>query len=142
MAKKGAVKDLLELQRRLNELIKEVVSPSVAQSEKGFYIFKPLADVSEDDKAYYVEMELPGVEINDVEILCENRKVSIKGERKFSKEIAPENVLRMERYFGNFLREFSFSSSIDKDNVEAKLENGILSLFLPKKEGIKKIPIK
>ncbi len=138
--KKSAIQDLMELQTRLNSLISEVVSPQVG--EKSSFVFKPLADVSEDDKNYYIEMELPGVEIKDIEILCEENNVKIRGERKLSREIAPDNVFRMERFFGEFSREFFFASPVQKDKVEANLSNGILVLILPKKNSVQKIEIK
>ncbi len=140
--RKGALSDLVELQARLNSIISEVMEPSVKAENENVNLWAPPADVSEDDENFYIEMEVPGVEINDIEIVCKDNFIKINGERKFSREIAVDNIQRMERFFGNFYREFEFPFQIDKDEVEASLENGVLTLVLPKKSNKRKIPIR
>lgn len=140
--KKGALRDLVELQSRLNSIISEVMEPTIKSEAEDASLWVPSADVTEDENNYYIEMEVPGVELNNIEILSENNSVRVKGERKISREIVPENVYRMERFFGLFFREFSFGSQIDRDKIEASLENGVLTIILPKKNEKKKIPIR
>lgn len=140
--KKGALRDLVELQSRLNSIISEVMEPAVKSETEDVSLWVPSADVIEDENNYYIEMEVPGVELNNIEILSENNSVRVKGERKISREIVPENVYRMERFFGLFFREFSFGSQIDRDRIEASFENGVLTIILPKKNEKKKIPIR
>lgn len=140
--KKGALRDLLELQSRLNSIISEVMEPSPKSENENISLWTPPADVSEDDENFYIEIEVPGVNIEHIEIICEGNSVRIKGERKFSREIAADNVHRMERFFGNFFREFEFVSHIDRDKIEASLENGVLTLVMPKKNDKKRIPIR
>lgn len=142
LSKKGALRDLLELQSRLNSIISEVLEPSAKSGNENISLWTPPADVSEDDENFYIEIEVPGVDIEDIDITCEGNSVKIKGERKFSREIASDNVHRMERFFGNFFREFDFVPQIDRDKIEAKLENGVLELVMPKKNQKKKISIR
>jgi len=140
--KKGAVRDLLELQAKLNNIITEVMEPGVGAESDSAIIWSPPTDVSEDEEAYYVEMEVPGTDIKDIEILCEDTKLKVTGERRIMRDLVPDNVHRMERFFGTFSREFSFLSAIDTGCVEATLNDGVLTLTLPKKNEKKKIAIK
>ena len=140
--RKGAVKDLVELQTKINNIISEVMEPGVRAEDDPVVIWSPPTDVSEDEDAYYVEMEVPGADIKDIEVFCEETMLRVTGERKMTRDLAPDNVQRMERFFGTFSREFSFLSPVSTDSVEAMLNDGVLTLILPKKSERKKIPIK
>lgn len=140
--RKSALRDLMELQSRLNSIISEVMEPSVKGENENVSLWTPPADVSEDDDNFYIEMEVPGIDINDIEIACKGNSITIKGERKFSREIAADNVHRMERFFGNFFRVFEFVCPIDRNRIDASLEDGVLTLVMPKKSNKRKIPIR
>lgn len=140
--RKGALKDLAELQGKLNHIISDIMEPGVRPEAEPSFSWSPPTDICEDELAFYVEMELPGIEIGDIEVTCEERSLRIEGERKADKEMAPKNVQRMERFFGRFSREFTFLSTIDPRNVEASLTDGVLTLMLPKKSEKKKIVVK
>jgi len=93
-------------------------------------------DVSEDDKAYTVKAEVPGVSKEDVHVEINGNQVSITAEVKKEKEEKKgEMVLRSERYYGKQYRSFSLASDIDESKAEAKYNNGVLELTLPKKPG-------
>jgi HSP20 family protein len=104
----------------------------------------PLVNVWEDADAFRVEAELPGLKQEDVQVAVTNRKqVTIQGERK--PDEAPQGTWhRRERGFGRFQRSFTLPAAIDADKVEAKLEQGVLKLTLPKAEEAKprKIAVK
>lgn len=129
-----------DFKERINEVIGDLMTHS--RGEEGFTPYSPPTDLSEDESNYYIEMELPGVSIEDVEIFCDDHYLTVKGERKLPKDVLPTSVQRMERYFGNFSRTFEFPVELDKERVEAKLQNGILLLCLPKKSERIKIEIK
>jgi HSP20 family protein len=91
-------------------------------------------DVSEDDKAYYVKAEVPGVSKEDIHVAVEGNQVSISSEVKKEKEVRKgETVLRSERYCGMQSRSFTLMYDVDEVKSEAKYQNGILELTLPKK---------
>ena len=90
-------------------------------------------DVSEDDKAYKVKAELPGVKKDDIAVQVEGNQVSISAEVKREKEEKQdEKVLHTERYYGRQFRSFTLGRDIDRKKVEAKFTDGVLELTLPK----------
>ncbi len=102
-------------------------------------------DVSEDDKAYHVKADLPGVKKEDIAIEIEGREVSLSAEVKREKEEKRgETVVHSERYYGKQYRSFTLGHDIDRDAAEASFADGVLELTLPKKNGnggVKRVPI-
>ena len=93
-------------------------------------------DVSEDDKAYHVKAEVPGVKKDDIRVAIEGSQVSITTEVKKEKEEKKgERVLRSERYYGMQTRSFTVMHDIDQTKAEARYQDGILELTLPKKSN-------
>ena len=91
-------------------------------------------DVAEDDKAYHVKAEVPGVKKEDIHVAVEGNQVSINAEVKKEKEEKKgTTVLRSERYYGTQSRSFTLMHDVDQDKAEAKFQDGILELTLPKK---------
>ncbi len=93
-------------------------------------------DVKEDDKAYTIRADIPGVKKEDIHVTVEGNMVSINAEKKTEKEEKEgEKVLRSERYFGKVSRSFSLGSDVDEAKAQAKYTDGVLELTLPKKAG-------
>jgi HSP20 family protein len=93
-------------------------------------------DVSEDEKAYRVSAELPGVKREDIKVSIDGSEVSISAEVKQEKEEKKgEQVIHSERYYGSVSRSFTLAQPVDEASAEAKYENGVLKLTLPKKAG-------
>ena len=93
-------------------------------------------DVKEQDKAYTVHAEMPGVKKEDIHVTVEGAMVSISAERKQEKEVKEgERVLRSERYFGKVSRSFQLGQEVDDAGATAKFNDGVLELTLPKKAG-------
>jgi HSP20 family protein len=91
-------------------------------------------DVKEDDKAFTVHAEMPGVRKEDIQVSIEGNQVSIAAEIKREKEEKQgEKVLRSERYYGRIYRAFSLGQDVDQDAARAQFDNGVLELTLPKK---------
>jgi len=103
-------------------------------------------DVSEDDKAYHLKAEVPGVKKEDIHIAVEDDRVSITAEVKKEKEEKKgETVLRSERYYGMHSRSFTLMHDVDQSKAEAKYQDGILELTLPKKSNggaVKQVTVK
>ena len=92
--------------------------------------FTPLADVEETPEAYVVEVEVPGVRRDDIDIEIAGRRVSVRGERKEKERVGI--LRRRERTVGRFSCEVTLPGAVDEDGVEAHLEGGVLTLRLPK----------
>lgn len=91
-------------------------------------------DVKEDEKGYFVHAEIPGVKKEDIHVTIDGNQVSISAEVKQEKEVKDgEKVLRSERYYGKVARSFILASEIDESAAQAKYDNGVLELTLPKK---------
>ena len=96
----------------------------------------PRLNVSETDKAFEVQAELPGVKKEDVKVAVEHQRVTIEGEtRREQEQREGENVLYTERSASKFMRSFMLPVEVDEASAEARMENGILTLTLPKKQG-------
>jgi HSP20 family protein len=93
-------------------------------------------DVSEDDKAYTVTAEIPGVKKDDIQVSIEGSQVAISAELEEQKEEKKgETLLCRERYYGKLYRSFTLDHNIDQSKAEAKYHDGVLELKLPKAAG-------
>lgn len=92
-------------------------------------------DVKEDDKAYTVHAEIPGVKKDDIRVDVNGDQVSISAEVKQEKEEKGEKMLHSERYYGMVSRSFSLPTDVDEKGTVAKYTDGVLDLTLPKKQG-------
>ena len=114
----------------------------------GFYI-KPLhgdplpapaqikIDVTETDKAYTVQAEVPGVSKEDIQVSVDGNIVTLRAEvKQQDSSDRDEKVLRSERYFGAVSRSFQLQSDVDQEQSKAKYSNGVLTLTLPKKKAV------
>jgi HSP20 family protein len=94
-------------------------------------------DVTEDDHAYKVKAELPGVKKEDINVSIDGSQISINAEvKKEHEEKDGERVLRSERYYGKFSRSFALSQDVDESTAQAKYSDGVLELILPKKAAV------
>ncbi|GMQ81381.1 MAG: Hsp20/alpha crystallin family protein [Rhodothermia bacterium] len=104
--------------------------------------WSPRIDVVETDDAFHCEFDVPGVEKEDIHVNLQDGTLTISGEKKTREIEETEDVVRVERVTGHFYRSFSVPSAINEKNIEAKYENGVLSLNLPKAEESKPRKIK
>ncbi|CAB4243637.1 Heat-shock protein Hsp20 [Methylacidimicrobium sp. AP8] len=96
--------------------------------------WRPLADVTEDDKEYVVKLELPGMKREEVKVTIESGELTISGERKAEKEEKNKKYHRIERAYGAFSRSFVIPDDVVADKIEAHFKDGILEVHLPKGE--------
>jgi HSP20 family protein len=94
--------------------------------------WSPLVDITEDEKEYLIQAELPDMKKEDVRLTVENGVLAITGERKFEKEEKGRKYHRIERAYGSFVRSFSLSEDADGSNVTANFKDGVLHVHLPK----------
>jgi HSP20 family protein len=93
-------------------------------------------DLTENDKAYTVRAEIPGAKKEDIKVQVEGNRVSISAEVKQEKEEKKgDKVICSECYQGSSYRSFALDSDVDEARADAKYDNGVLELTLPKKTG-------
>jgi HSP20 family protein len=96
----------------------------------------PRLDLSETEKTFEVHAELPGVKKDDVKVSIDGQRVTIEGEcQQANEQRQGEQVVYSERSTRRYLRSFTLPSEVDDAAAEARLENGILALTLPKRQG-------
>ena len=94
--------------------------------------YNPRTEVSEDENAYFVDVEIPGVKKEDVKITLHNNILSISGEKKPSENNKNKTYYRNERNYGSFSRSYTFAEKVNPDSTEAKFEYGVLSVKIEK----------
>jgi HSP20 family protein len=119
-----------DLPREMARLMDETARPSAMSQRRVSY---PLLNIAEDDDNYYVDVDIPGVAPDRLELILTDRSLTISGERTPAKG----RYYRQERLTGSFQRIVSLGSPVDKDKVTARFENGILRVGLPKAEAVK-----
>jgi HSP20 family protein len=93
-------------------------------------------DVSEDDQVYRIHAEIPGAKKEDIKVSVDNDVVSISAEvRRDAEQKEGSRVVRSERYYGTVSRAFSLGGEVDESKCNAKYQDGVLELVLPKKAG-------
>lgn len=101
----------------------------------GSYV--PRVNISEDPSNIYVHAELPGLAKDDVKITVTDGMLTIRGEKKQEAKQEGRNYHRIERRYGQFVRQFTLPDNINEEAVKASFENGILEITVPKKEPAK-----
>ncbi len=96
----------------------------------------PSVDIYEKENRIHINAELPGVSKEDIHLDVKGRTLIISGESKSDAEIKEENSYRRERRYGRFARTFNLAFEIDPEKVEAKYENGVLSLIISRPEEL------
>jgi HSP20 family protein len=95
-------------------------------------------DISEDEHAFYLDAELPGLAKENIAMNIEEDVLTIKAERAQEEEQKKKNFHRVERSYGSFSRSFNIGELIDQENISAAFDNGVLHVTLPKTAPVKK----
>ncbi|MDD3344659.1 MAG: Hsp20/alpha crystallin family protein [Sulfurospirillaceae bacterium] len=109
--------------------------------------FTPSINTREGEFAYHIEVDLPGVSKENINVQVEDNSLVISGERKFNNEVKEENYYKGESSFGSFSRSFSLPKEADVENIHAESKDGVLEVIVPKLESaivdkVKKVEIK
>ncbi len=104
----------------------------------------PAVDIKEDDKQFTLWADLPGVNVDDVEVTMENGMLSIQGKRESEASEERDGYRRVERTSGRFLRRFSLPDTADESAITARSQSGVLEIVIPKqpKQLAKTIKVK
>ncbi len=95
-------------------------------------------DISEDETAFHIQAELPGLSRENIALGVEDDVLTIKAERKNESEEKNKNYHRIERSYGSFSRSFNLGEMIDQEKIGASYDNGVLHVTLPKAQQVKK----
>ncbi len=131
---RGPFQELDNMRRQFDRLANLLTAAPERSAGAGVF---PQLNVTEDANKFYLRAELPGVRSDALDIQATGKTISIAGERKISEEDANARYHRREREAGQFSRVMALPSDIDADRIEAKLENGILTVMVPKAETAK-----
>ena len=102
----------------------------------------PPVDIYETENELVVKVDLPDLQEKDIDVRVENNMLTIRGERKFEKNVNEDNYLRVERVYGPFMRSFSLPNTVSYENIRAEYRNGVLTLQMTKLEESKPKQIK
>jgi HSP20 family protein len=131
------------LQERMNGLFSDVRAQAPVRGEEivqGAWI--PAVDIFETNEAIVLKAELSGITAQDISVEVKDNTLTLKGEKKFEKEVKEENYHRVERSYGSFQRAFTLPGTIHQEKVKAKFKDGILEITLPKVEEAKPKQVK
>ncbi len=134
--------------RKSFDLVNAIMN-SVAQTtqteEKEAMAFTPKVNTREGKEAYHIEVELPGIKKEEVEVKVEENVLTISGERNLRDEVKEEDYHKVESYYGKFSRSFTLPERVDVENIHAESTDGLLEVVIPKLKvdtSSKKIEIK
>jgi HSP20 family protein len=107
--------------------------PDPALLDEGFFAFSaPAVDMTEDEKAYKITAELPGLEEKNIDVTVAGDMLTLKGEKHYEKDEKDKNHYMSERAYGSFQRSFALPDGVDRDKIAAELAKGVLTITLPK----------
>jgi len=137
-------REISSLQREMDRLFSQYFGRIRGPEEEGLAVaaWSPAVDIYETDEKLVLKVELPGLKKEDIDIQVRDNTLTLKGEKKFEKEVKEENYHRTERAYGTFQRSFTLPSTIKQEGIEAIFKDGILEISLPKAEEAKPKQIK
>ena len=99
--------------------------------------FTPAVDLSQSEEEYRIQVDLPGIEKENINLTVEDDTLTLTGERRFESTTEGESFNRVERSFGKFSRTFQLPGNADSSKVGASFKDGVLTILLPKLEEAK-----
>lgn len=126
---------LNQFYRDLNQVFGQLESrPGSDYSSVATSAWVPAVDIKEEIYQFLIEADIPGVDLNEIEVSMEAGILTIKGERKLENQMEGKDYKRVERLHGTFYRRFSLPDTADSENITATGKNGVLRITIPKKE--------
>jgi HSP20 family protein len=128
------------LGRRFSDILDDFFTDAVSTRQSRFI---PSIDVAESDKQFEIEVQIPGMKKEDINVNLENGILTISGERSFKNEKEDKKYHKVETHYGSFTRSLQLPESINPESVKATYNDGILSITVDKseKKSSKKIKI-
>jgi HSP20 family protein len=135
----GLYDPFTNLQTEIGKTIDTFFNSPLLPSKYGDWdVFSPTMDISETDKEYVANIELPGMDEKDIHISLERDHIVISGEKKLEKEDKKDNYHVIESSYGSFKRMIPITADMDTTKIDATFKKGVLKLTLPKLENVAK----
>ncbi|MBK7599546.1 MAG: Hsp20/alpha crystallin family protein [Acidobacteria bacterium] len=133
--------DLSAIEQQLSRLVR---GPNLFAVEQSNATWTPPVDIFETETSFVLMAEVPGIKSEEIDIKISGGTLTLRGERKWERDVQGEHFHRLESSYGKFERSFSLSERIDADKITAELDRGILRLILPKRNenSGKEIPVR
>jgi HSP20 family protein len=122
---------ILDLEREVDRLLQGMNLTSQGRSSRRF----PLINLLDGGDCFLLTAELPGVQLEDLELTATNGVLTLKGVRKAPAEAQTESFRRQERFQGNWKRSVHLPDRVDEDGMKAEYSAGVLRVILPKVAG-------
>lgn len=130
-----APRDTKRMQTEFDRLVDSFFP--VIESVNNPTVWNPSVDLSETEEAYFIEMDVPGLMKEDINISLHEGTLSISGERVVERKREGTDFVRVERKSGNFYRSFTLPKTVSKDKITAEYGDGVLQITVPKAEESK-----
>ena len=111
-------------------------------SESSVTTWAPAVDIYETENELVLKADLPDINEKDLDIRIENNTLTVRGERKFEKQVNEDDYLRVERSYGSFSRSFTLPNTINTEAIRAEYKNGVLTVQMPKRAESKPKQVK
>src|SRR5271170_3714890 len=128
------------LQEQVNRLFESTYGDR--SSESAVTTWAPAVDIYETENELVLKADLPAIDEKDLDIRIENNTLTVRGERKFEKQVNEDNYLRVERSYGSFSRSFTLPNTINTEAIRAEYKNGVLTVQMPKRAESKPKQVK
>lgn len=128
-------KNIVLLQDRINRLFNDAFPQTPGEDEElSETAWRPPADIYDSPEGVVIQLDLPGVEKQDVSVEIKNNRMIIRGIRQAGGDIAREQYYRRERLNGPFQRSFALRATVSPDSIKASFKNGVLTITVPNPE--------
>ena len=129
--------EVTSLRDQVNRLFDEASLPrGEREGGPGARVWGPAVDISEGENEVTVYIDVPGVDRQSIDVQLTGDTLAVRGERKFERPEG-QNILHVERPFGQFVRSFTIGVPVQTDQVQASYRDGVLTIVLPKAEVVK-----
>lgn len=125
------------LQREIDRLFGDFRPMFGEEEEAASAVWAPSMDLTETEGEYIVKMDVPGVSKEDVVVSLEDKRLSVRGERREERKEESENRLALERSYGSFYRSFALPNAASEEDVAAQMNDGVLTIRVKKVEASK-----
>jgi HSP20 family protein len=132
-----------DIQGEVNRLFDSFLGrPTTTMAPSGERMWAPAVDIWEDKDNLVLMFEIPGIRDKDVHVSITEDRLTVRGERRFDRDVKNESYHRLERVYGKFERNVQLPMPVQSDKVKAVYRDGVLEISLPKAEEVKPKEIK
>ena len=121
----------------MHHQLDRLVGSFTGEDEKANHSWAPAVDIFERGDETVVRAELPDVRKEDLDLKVENNVLTLRGEKRRDETVEEGSYHRSERHYGSFRRSFNLPSTVDNSRIQARYDNGVLEIVIPKAEEAK-----